>query len=552
MGKGAKLAIISVLVVFSSSVLGSHSMGTLYPASAIALIIGVLAVLALQIWTDLRPSVAVFILAVIGAAHRVWYFLFPASMMRFDPDAYAVRSQIIISSGSFDPIVNDFYHIAAAFPVAGAISGIITQLDINVAYIVFPLATGLSLPLLSAVLARRVSSAQYSGTLAASIVTVGGASTLFSIAPIPITLASIYLTGAIVAALLVPAQMRSESMALLGVFCVAAALSHKIPLLLLVGIAGVFVIYTIGLPGPDSEVRWGFGPTFAIFSGLMLVVQWVYLSDYFADAVIEVLILTGLRASSIGRAIPKAAVRLDPPLFSALLNNSYYLLLLLVGGISWVLLLREYQRRNVRILQSAAGITVLLTIPSAVIGAGPGFQRVYIYGTAFVAALIAVTLSKTETTDSRKWKALASIVIIAIVVVNPLAVIATPDHPGTTRQYLTAAEVQAKHFSNSHTDDVVYRDLMYGDEVVDFEAAAKGDEWHQRQVPSPWYPGLLSEELYDGTLIEQNYEKISLRTNVDIWRLRGGRYRLTWDPESSLDETYNRVYANGEVVNYDR
>ncbi|MFC7202649.1 hypothetical protein ACFQJC_03925 [Haloferax namakaokahaiae] len=552
MAKSAKLAASVVLLSLSLHVLGSHVIGYLYPAVSIALIIGVIGILLVLVATDLRSSKAVYLLAGLSAFHRVWLYTFPASMMRFDPDAYAVRSQVIINTSSIDTVVGDFYHIAAAFPITGAVTSLITNLNIDAAYAIFPLILGFVLPLFAAILACHVVPSKASAPVAAAIVTVGAPSTTFSIAPIPITLASIFLTGAVAVAVLAPTRLRLRWIILIMVFGVGATFTHKLPLLILAGISGLFVVYTKGLRVVNSEVRDSYGNMLTGLAGSLLIVQWAYATNYLQDGVFHIFELVGVSVANGNVTAPLAAERLSQPMLVSLMNNIFYPLLLEVGGVAGLLFIREYRRRNVRMLQAAAGVAVLLTVPSVVTGLGPGFQRVYIYGSAFVAALIAAGLTKVEWTDSRWRQVFAATAVVAIIISNPLSVAATPDYPGTPRQYLTAAEVEGKQFTDDHTEGVVYRDLVYGDEVVDFEAASRGDDWHQRQVPNPWDPGLLSSELYNGTLLTKGYERVSLRTNVDVWRLRGGWYRLDWNPEQSLNKVYNRVYSNGGVVTYDK
>lgn len=555
MSQGFKLALSLVFFTVAIILLITHTTGSLYPGLPLMTIIGVIVVLIIYAFTNIGQIRTVLCLCLLAVASRLWTFIFPASMIRFDPDSYAVKSQVIVNTGSLEATISGFYQSAAMFPLTGSIATLIFGIPVDKSYSIYPIVVGLALPLFAAVLARRISKSKIVGPIAAAIVTAGAASTIFAAAPIPITLAAIYVAATIITLTVAPTQFRLQKALVYLLFAAAAGLTHKISLFLLTGILVTYTIYTGVVTVFGMEIKNKKMGVISLITISLLIVQWFYLTDFILGAIYQISAVVLTEVRNVGTTNPSAAIRATRPLIISLQNNAFYLLSLLFGGFAGIYVFRDFYQWRVRLLQSAALITVVVTLPSAVMGSGPGFQRIYIYASVFVAALISVAIARIVSWEivrgDLRWKhRIAIAVLIVLVIVNPLSVIATPDYPGTSRQYLTEQEVTGKTWTNNYVSVIVYRDLYYGDEVVDFKRAAEGPTWHQEQVPNPWDPGLLNEELYNGTLPSKDYQVVSLRTDVTYYRLRGGDYRLQWNPIAKMDTKSNRIYANGGVVTY--
>ncbi|MFC7019219.1 MULTISPECIES: hypothetical protein [Haloarcula] len=513
------------------------------------------AILVSTIRSNASPISGIVTITLLAVAGRVYAYLFAPSMMRLDPDAHAVRSRVIIENGDLTGLPTGFYSAAPGFNLIGALSSLVTGLQVDSAFVIFPIAVGVSLPLSAGALAARVAGDNSASLVAAAVVTVGAPTFLFGIAPIPIALAAIFLS-AIVLVLVISPDNRIvwQAGVVFALLSLAGSLTHKIPLFLfaLIGLVSVGYTALTRLSTPEVSLRkMVVATTLAI---VVLGVQWVYITEYFQTATILIYDVFGLAEvpTAYTPVKPAEATPIDPPLVTKLRNLSYFFITVGTGAVAGLLLFCQYTRENVRVLQAAAFVTVGVTLPG-IVGAGPGFQRTYVYASAFVAALIGIGIVHFARSTRRWHRSVAGIVLLAILIANPFAVVTMPDFPGTPREYLSTQEVEGKHFGNEYVEDVVYTDLYYGDEVVDFERAAGRGDQPQETVPNPTYDqGLLSKELKNNTLLEHGYRYISIRTNVEVWRLKGGRYRLLWNPERTLDSSrqYNRFYSNGGVAIY--
>jgi len=548
-----KLAVAAACLTFSAGVLYTHLTNTLFPGLPVGTAVAAV-VLFSGVYLDRhQPTLGIAVLVVLALAYRLYSFAFPASMMRFDPDAHAVGSKVIMLTGDLSELVDTFYQIVALFKILGAEAALITGTRIDTAYSIFPVIVALCMPLFAAVLARRVSMDTRAPVVAAAVAAAGASSVKYSTGPVPLTLAAVYLAGFVMVMTFAYHDFDWQILVTLGIFASAAAFTHKIPLLLLIGVAVVLTVYSGIYEQVKDRTVSNLGPRIAVFSTLFVVLQWFYVTVFIEDAVYQIFGLLGLVGTSVNLTTPAAAALVDPPLPVKLRNLSYFFITTSIAALAGAELFRRAGNRNVRIVQSAAVVTVGISVPGLFLGSAPGFQRIFVYATAFVSTLVGVGISRFAKAEFPSTRSIAAFTVIVILIVNPMSVTATPDFPGTPREYLTADEVGGKVFSNQYIDEVVYMDLFYGDETVDFGRAARGANYQQQTVPSPeLHPGLLSRELTEGTLLQQNYQYIALRTDVDVYRLAGGRYRLTWQPEQALNksQSYQRIYSNGGVAIY--
>ncbi|AQL42258.1 hypothetical protein BV210_05815 [Halorientalis sp. IM1011] len=473
--------------------------------------------------------------------------------MFFDPDAYAVRSQIIAITGDLSAIAPDFYGAAAAFHVFGAEVMLITGLPVDLAYAVFPFLVGLVFVLFAAILSRRLTSDSDAPIIAASVAAVGASSLFFGMAPTPLAVAAIYLTGSVVILMTnINRQLDLQYILPLGLFLLAGAVTHKIPVMLFAGIGAVLVGYSAVLHWIGIHRSPGTMWIVAALGIAALALQWIYLLGYSERAVLKIFSIVGLSELPISFEVvqPAAATVVESPLIVSLLRQLYLPATVGAGGIVGLVLFRRYDDSRVRLLQAAAGVTVSAAL-LGLVGSGLGYQRVYMYGAVFVATLIGVGLARLLHSGRVSTRTVAAGFLLVILLANPLSSTAMPDYPDTPRLYLSAEEVEGKQFANHRIDQTGYMDLYYGDEAVDFKQAARGGIHHQKTVPNPlWHPGLLNNELINGTLLNYEYQYIAYRTDVEVWRLRGNWYRLRWEPEQTLNAntSYQRVYDNGGVT----
>ncbi|WP_129115385.1 hypothetical protein [Halegenticoccus tardaugens] len=575
-----KIATILSTLSFSAGVLATHTANSLYPwlpvgaaGAGIALLWGILSI------QTQRDGYTIAILALLLAvSYRLYSFAFPASMIGFDPDAHAVRSQVIIQNGGTEQLTGLFYSKAYLFHILGAETALITGLPIDTAFGIFPLIIGCGLVLFAATLAHQLQRSWGVGeavsgrivAVAALVAAVGGSTIRYSIAPIPTTLSAVLL-AAFVCTYIVYREtgFDTRSFLILALLTTSFLYLHKVSVLIVFGIL-LFLALLSGIDrrlAPQRPGPYVSGTVLGLL-GVVISVQWLFVTEYINPYTGIVAIVAALANPDLILAAQPpeyaAATQYTVPLWRAFLNSSYILAMLGMGGVSWLILFAG-QRGNVptRAVLAASGMTVGFALPGLVIGAAPGFRRQFAMASVFVAVLIGGVYGRTvsrhsndHNTHNREKRAAIvsalSVFFVAILILTQFSSpLAAPDHPDMHRQYLTEGETDAKHFSSQYVEDLVRAEMYYGDEAVDFPRAARGGAVHQQTVPNPqWRPGLLNIELLNATLVEQEYEYVAVRPRIEIYRFTDGRYLLEWEPQSELENSYHRVYANGEVDVY--
>ncbi|WP_143423252.1 hypothetical protein [Halegenticoccus soli] len=570
-----KIAATLATVCFSAGILGTHTTGMLYPwhplgaiGAGLSLIWGIWAV------RTRREGLAVVVLAgLLAVGYRVYSFAFPSSLMGFDPDAHAVRSQIIIQNGGTEQLIGLFYSEAVLFHVLGAETALITGLPIDTAFGIFPLTIGVGVVVFAATLTNQLQrswgvSGEAVGkaiAVAAVVAAVGGSTIRYATMPIPTTLSALLLAS-FVSVFIVYRETGFDIRPFIILAGLVAALVylHKVSVLIAFGIVIFLTLlwsvdWWITSRSPASYVS---GPVIGLL-GVIISVQWLFVTEYINPYTGVVVILAALTNADLSLLSQTptytAATKYTVPLWRTVLNSSFIPFILGAGGVAWLSLFTR-RRGDVptRAVLAAAAVTVGFALPGLAISAAPGFRRQFAMASVFVAVLIGIVCTRawapwsSSTAGRERVVSVLLVSVVAVIIVTQLlSPLATPDHPDMHRQYLTEAEVDAKHFSNQHVGDLVHAEMYYADEVVDFPRAARGGAVHQQTVPNPqWRPGLMSIELLNATLIEQEYEYVAVRPKVEIYRLVGGRYLLEWEPERELDSNYHRVYVNRDVNIY--
>jgi hypothetical protein len=540
---------------------GTTVTGEIYPTLPLGLgVAGV--VLVVGLFHRLDTNLAIAIAIVLGAGYRVTVFLWPNSMIFMDTDTYALWSYVYLRGGI--PTYEGFYADASAFPVFGAEAAAMAGLDVATAYVVFPLLVGILLPLSAALIVRRVvGERSVAPAIAAFVAAFDPASMKFSYAPVPLSLAAVFIALSLIGYLVlideyntVRSKSRAGAFVLISTFLVAAGLTHKIPL-------AVFAIYLWSALLVGLAMRRGFvgrKGALLLFGVVAVITHWTFLTDYFARAAV---ILSDIATSEVVLTDPASAnefSRTYNPEFMGRLRHIIYMpVVLSVAGIAWLgVFLRHRSFRkatSVAILLGAAAGAAILVIPGKFLPAAPGFQRVFVYATAIIAAMIGVGVARVleprqVLSGVSARKVLVGTVIVSILLLQVLSAPASPDFADGARFYLTEQEVATKQFAHDHVDEVVRMDLYYADEVVDFERASQVPSQYEI-VPKPEdQPEMMAAELTNGTLPEQNYPYVTHR-EAGVYRI-GGEVILTWDVTGYLDSEYSRYYDSGPAHSYYR
>ncbi|WP_227379073.1 hypothetical protein [Haladaptatus halobius] len=563
MKRWSKFAVSLSTLAFTFGILHSYTSGTLSPGLPIGTAVAVVGLFSL-LWSESRwlPLTAFVSL---GALYRVVAFVIPSTFLNFDPDAHAVRSQIVMQTGGTQHLVGAFYGSAAAFDVHGAIVALLAGLPIEDAYVFFPLAIGIVIPLIAVLtvrtLLRKIEISPHYKTIAigcaAALGAVEASTIQYGAAPIPVTYSALFLGCAILVTISYESTQRLEFFALLVPLSLAMLMSAKVPLLLFTVILLVWIIIDQVMIARYAAPKRRLSKFPLLFSVLLLL-QWMFVTEYFSFGVGVFAVLSDLVAiGDTGIPPLPAATRYNPSLLSKILGLSNILSLLVASGIAWLYFsITRSPNRNAHPILAACAVTVAFIVPDLAFGTGPGFQRVFVYAAPFICAIIpaaVVLIIDRQPTPSNQFLrrgVMTCGIIFILVLANVGSMSATPDRVGGTRYYLTQPEISGKHFSHAYISEDVYMDVYYGDEVVNFSRAARGPIYHQYTVPNPWNRPLLSHELLTRSLLAQHYQYVAHRTTVDVYRLSDGRYRLTWNPGRVLDKHYNRVYSSGAVNLY--
>jgi hypothetical protein len=557
-----RVTITVAALVLAVGAWGTTVTGEIYPTLPLGLgIAGT--VLVVGLFHRLTTNLSIAIAIVLGAGYRVTVFLWPNSMIFMDSDTYALRSYAYLNGGIPD-YLDGFYVDASAFPVFGAEAAAMTGLDVATAYVVFPLVVGVLFPLGAALIVKRVvGEGSIAPAIAAFVAAFDPASMMFSYAPIPLAMASVFVLLSFVGYFVlideydtVRSKSRTGAFVLIASLSVAAGLTHKVPL-------AVFALYlwctlVVGVAMRKSFV--GRKGALLLFGVVAVITHWTFLTDYFARAAV---ILSDVLSSSVTISDPVSVNEYsrtyNPELIGRLRHVIYMPVVLATAGVAWlVVFIRHPSYRKVSsvilLLGGAAG-AAFVVIPGKFVPAAPGFQRIFLYATSIIAAIIGVGVARnlqspTVRSGVSARKLLVGTIIVSILLLQVFSAPASPDFADGPRFYLTEQEAATKQFAHEHVDEVVRMDAYYADEVIDFERASQVPSQYEI-VPKPEdQPEMMASELVNGTLPEQNYRYVTHR-ETRVYRI-DGQVIITWDVTGYLNSEYSRYYDSGPAHSYYR
>ncbi|WP_339104220.1 hypothetical protein [Haloterrigena salinisoli] len=566
-----KVSIVGLSGIFSLAVLGYHHTSQFWPSWPLAGGLSALVLVYLIVSKIHRVQhhvVPTLVLVVaFGIAYRAGLFALPPSLMYIDPQAYAVQTQWILETGSIDELSIGFYDSAALFTTFGAMAAELLGTSPRHAFIIFPIAIGAIIPLVTFIITRRVRfSGQGAALLAALLSTLAFGSIHFATTPRPYTLSLPFFAAAIFLSIHYLSSSSKRVLVLLGVLGFAMAVTHKLPLVVFVAV--LFITFSYLSVVRNDAVTNRRGWRLAGFASTLLALQWLFITDYF-QSVFEIgvstviALLTG--QTGIGSSSnPTHAVPATPSLIGRALHHMELLLYLAAFISGLVLCWRLYKSERsdyvlVTVLSGTAilGVFVGLGIMTPIVG---GFLRPLLFGELFFAISVSLVVAPhlialREQFGTRSVRTIArSGIIVGILCLVLLAQFGAaglvPDHPDRTRLVLTEGEVEGQSWEAKYIEGPAYSDPYYADFVSNPEhAVSQGREYEMKTVSQPYDPGVIQDrELFNATLLNQDYRYFAYRTNVEVYSLGG--YRLTWDLQEALKQKYNKVYANGDVEMY--
>ncbi|WP_141212917.1 hypothetical protein [Halorubrum sp. Ea1] len=465
---------------------------------------------------------------------------FGASMVGTDTGKIVLWTQQMIESGSTDVIPSPFYSSAPLMVILAAIGSGIIGVTAPSGFLIYALLAGTMIPISTAAIVDRQWDDRGAALLAAALSVTVAPIVGMAIAPIPQNIAVLYWTGAIMStSLYIRLPDRRLSLFLLvGAFVTGSLYSHKIAaFLLFVTFICTFTALFVKkiIIGSQNETT-ALKPTFnlAMLAGLILFVQWDYLVNYFDRAIARIL---AIRTSP--QTAPEveftAAVALNGDVLSLISYSMQLLVGLSIAGICWwYLATTDYRRENTIYLLISTAVITSMVIAS--VFAPISNNRMLFYA----APLLVVIIGGAVALEITPRKTLILTIAILFIFTQLFAATATPDYHDSTRTYLTEPEADAKMWGENYSTRV-YADARFAGENPRSNIV-------RQKEPSIHQP--LGTGVLNGT-ISSDYKCIAYRERAqNSHSVTQGTYEWTWDMESELERTRNKVYTSKSVSQY--
>lgn len=511
------------------------------------------AAIILVLDTRIKSKILLATVASSGFVAYVFWFAHP-SLLNMDPDKVAVAILRTIEFGGTNGISDYVYYSSVpAFHVFVSTLGILSGVSGKEALIVFGIAT----PVIQILGAAALVNAYYgerARTYAMVIAMVSTAVLYYAVSPIPqLSAVALWMPFVITFDKYIRTRSKAHLVAIL-VTISTLIYTHKLAMFVVLGTilaAGLIHILKIWFSRDVGIFR----PyvTLSILSGFLFTLQNFWLTTFGRTILTDK--VGGIFDERVGAPEPVdsssfLAVHPLPRVPEVIVGNADWIMITALAGICWLVLLRATVRRLYQhtVLLGASMFFGGLMVLSFLAPESAAPRRLLLFATIPFAACIGVVLSDVSSRLQGKKKLVVT-TLLAVFLISQLFVTgAVPDHPHEPREYLTPEEVDGKQWTNRYVTGEVHADFFYAREIVDFDrpgqtyvtgsdAVAKG----YSSITLPYLNGTVAEEEYQYTLYRPKYDRYQV----------GGTWVLTWDPESELDGTSNRVFDNGGAVLYE-
>ena len=552
-GMNCKKSVVAVLfVAIFAGLYAPLLRNQLYPAVNIVFTVAVLSVIAIS-WFD--PSLQdtylayICILITLAVSYRLRIFLFPASMIGQDPDTYAIQIARVMEAGETSAITFGFYEQAPLHILEGTITGLITALPAPAASVVYPIAGGIAIPLIAASLAHRLRPDVPEATvLASGMVSILGYSVHYSYWPIAQSTGVLFLLFT-VASIFAYATTGDRRWLISGILAMLGAVyTHKLSALATTFSVTGAVLLGIVHPATrrSEEVKRLATGAFWI-TALLTAVQLLFVTG-FIRTIVSQLYMPSVPGSP-GSPPASTLLATDPYAFTdRIFTLSYVILMGLISGLVWLSTCWRTVRnrgppRDILFLGFVSPLAVLVIV---LYPAGVNPVRTIFYVEVLLIVLIAVSgcWVVVESVDSfrplARYTAIVGIFVLLISAgVSPTA---GPDWDTLNRNYLTAEEVEAKEWGYQRVPGAIAADQYYASESPPARIQRRESN---SDIGFSKFESRTSMYLYNS--FRENRPPVVYRDCIEIYRSGFGVWELTYDPESVLDHTYNRVYNSGCV-----
>ncbi|AGB38807.1 hypothetical protein Natoc_3063 [Natronococcus occultus SP4] len=484
---------------------------------------------------------------IVVSVHLLWMAAFGSSMIGTDPDKVALWTQAMIEEESLSGTQehSTFYAAAPVFLILAAFASLILDTTIRYGFLIYPLLVGFLLPMMTAAVVSRVWRSKDAALVAGILSMTMAQTVMYSFTQIPQNAAVFLWAGFTLAAVLYLAGIvdKNRSLVLLTVFLGAAIHTHKISVLVLFGgvatlLVATFLLMRLPVELKDQNIKPAstMFASVAMVSGLGLVVQWEWITEYTDRAVGRVLAMT-TTPSGLEEYEYTTALALNSDVLSIASYSAHLVASLGVAGICWLIIARtDYYREPVIGLLSFCAFIAALTVFSVF---GPiANGRILFYAEPLLAIIIGGGIA----IKLGPRKSLVVVAIFAFITLQLFVAPATPDYPDTSRSYLTENEVTAKSWGETHGTAGIYTDQRYSRENLPSNIA-------QHEDPDTYRS--LDDEIFEGDLNTSEYNCVAFRDRPqDIHSSEHGTFIWTWDVEGYVANNYGQVHTTGDVNHY--
>lgn len=545
-----KISAVFLFVALGAGVSIPVVTGELYPVTNIVFTCGIICVILLS-WIDNSPQqsrlVYLAVIVILAVAYRLRIFLFPASMIGIDPDGYAIQIARVIEAGDTSAITFGFYSQAPFHILEGAITGLMTALPAPAASIVYPIASGVTIPLLAASFVNRLRPSSPQATiLAAGTASVLGYSVHYSYWPIAQMTGVLFSLFTIFSIFAYASKGDYRWLGLGLLTMLGTVYTHKLAAVATtLSIGGALVLAYLHPNTRNTSRVKRLGRGTAALVVLLTMVQLFFVTD-FARSIIFRLVVPS--PAPPNPPVPTAAI--DPyTLTDRIFQLSYVALLGLASGLVWLgwlwrTIRKQCPIRDVLFLGFVAPLAGLFLIAPF---AGISRVRSIFYSEILLVVVIVVGLywaSVESPTPSRRITHHVAIGgVLLLVVTAGISPIAGPDYNSLSRNYLTTEEVTAKEWGYEMVSGEIATDQYFAHEtpparIAKIEAGSNIDTKKFN----------ASTRIYLNNKFRENSPSVvAHRGCIEIFRSGFGIWNLTYNPTKSLNQHYNRIFNSGCV-----
>lgn len=178
-----------LILIILLATIGTYTVlrtSTLHPSLVLVSCFLLILLLGGLIWGVISPLSALVGVVLVGIWMRVLIQLVASGVIGVDTVWYSEQVHAVASSGTTEAIDSNFYSSASAFVVLLTNIAIVNRLTAGGAIMIFSVYLGLAFPLLSAIVARRITpvTGNISACITAAIITVGTTAMFFSYVPV--------------------------------------------------------------------------------------------------------------------------------------------------------------------------------------------------------------------------------------------------------------------------------------------------------------------------------------------------------------------------------